>query len=180
MTAEMKPGGDLHDPRIAFGPLHLDPRAIIYSTILMLTAVALVSPGPGPFTFDEFVRAGGLLLAPLFAISMAHGFSEAIDLQIRLRRPLTWADRRHLIALNLQYMVIGVIAWATLLVPLALQWSVDAAVWQLYILGVLSLAGWGAAAAHHGGLPRRRQIMMGINYGVVGMLIVTIEVVLKH
>ena len=48
-------------------------------------------------TFHVLTR---LALAPVFALAMAHAFSDALDLQIRLGRRLTGRDRRHLLATN--------------------------------------------------------------------------------
>lgn len=171
---------DLHDPRIAFGPFRLDPRTITYSTILMLTAVALLNPQSETMTAGDLLVGFWVLLGPLFAISMAHGFSEAIDLQIRYRRRLTWADRRHLAAVNLQYLIIGVIAFVVLLVPFALGWSTEAALNLMYVLGVGSLMFWGGVAAYKAGLPRGRQIVLGLNYGILGFMIVIVEVWIRH
>lgn len=168
------------DPRIKLGPLNVDPRAIIYSTILMITAVAILDPEPGPLTPDSLLRGAAVLLGPLFAIAMAHGFSEAIDMQIRLRRRLTWADRRHLFVVNMQYLFMGVVGWVSVLISFLVGASVTEAMTQLYVLALASLVGWGVAAAHHAGLPWQRQIIMGLNYGVLGFLIVLLELWLRH
>lgn len=176
----MSEGTGLHDPRIAFGPFRLDPRTITYSTILMLTAIALLDPTTETITLEDLGIGFWVLFGPLFAISMAHGFSEAIDLQIRYRRRLTWADRRHLFAVNLQYMIIGVLAFAVLLVPFALRWSTDAALVLMYVFGVGSLMFWGGVAAYKAGLPRGRQLILGLNYGILGFIIVVIEVWIRH
>lgn len=171
---------DLHDPRIAFGPFRLDPRTITYSTILMLTAIALLEPVNETMSLNDLAIGAWVVFGPLFAISMAHGFSEAIDLQIRHRRRLTWADRRHLLAVNLQYMVVGVLAFIVLLVPFALRWTTDAALVVMYVFGIGSLMFWGGVAAYKAGLPRGRQFFMGLNYGILGFLIVVIEVWIRH
>ena len=171
---------DLHDPRIAFGPFRLDPRTITYSTILMLTAIALLQPENEVMTLDDLALGAWIVFGPLFAISMAHGFSEAIDLQIRHRRRLTWADRRHLLAVNLQYMIIGVLAFIVLLIPFALGWTTEAALALMYVFGVGSLMFWGGVAAYKAGLPPVRQFLMGLSYGTLGFLIVLVEVWIRH
>lgn len=171
---------DLHDPRIAFGPLRLDPRTITYSTILMLTALALIDPRNEQISVADLGTAAWVIFAPLFAISMAHGFSEAIDLQIRYRRRLTWADRRHLFVMNMQYMVIGVVAFAIACIAFALRRSTEETLFALYVFNVGSLAFWGGVAAYKAGLPLPRQITMGISYGFLGFLIVVIEVWIRH
>lgn len=180
MTAEMRTPIGPEDPRITLGPLRVDPRTIIYSTILVLTAVAIIDPGKQPLNTAALWQGFWILLGPLFAISMAHGFSEAIDLQIRLHRRLTWADRRHLLTVNLQYMFIGVIAWISLLISYAVGQTVSTAMNQLYVLGVASLVAWGVIAARHAGLPRSRQVVMGINYGAIGIIIVLVEIWIRH
>jgi hypothetical protein len=108
VSAQPPPVGDPHDIQFRVGPLVLDPHVLIYSTLMLLTAYALFDEGTELLVEGAWAGLIGITIAPLFALSMAHAFSDALDTQIRTGHRLTGAERRKIAADNLQYMYIGV------------------------------------------------------------------------
>ena len=74
------------------GPVSMDPHRIIYSTILLMTAYAIYDEGSLPIDRRGYIALFGLSIGPLFALAMAHVFSDALDLQIRNGRRLSDDD----------------------------------------------------------------------------------------
>lgn len=168
------------DPRLRIGPVRIDPRAAIYATIIMITALTVFEEGSGPMTWGLFRRTSGVLIAPLFALAMAHAFSEALDLQIRFHRRLNRHDRRHVFIVNMQYLYpcIGPVAFA--LLATLFHWDAGVTTWIILIALFISLFGWGFYAGRRAKLPVGRQLVFGVGYSLLGLIVLVVELMMTH
>ncbi len=158
----------------------IDPHKWIYATIMLMTAYAVYDEGIGPMDKGPLLEIIGISIAPLFALAMAHAFSEALDLQIRNKRRLSRADRLHLATENLVYLYVAIAPIIILTVLTIFQWDASAAVNMVNALGIFSLFFWGGYAARKAGLGRMRQFVFGMNYGVMGIIVILFELALTH
>jgi len=168
------------DPRVRIGPIWVDPRAAIYATIIMITALTVFDEGTGEMTWGMFRRTTAVLVAPLFALAMAHAFSEALDLQIRFHRRLNRHDRRHVFIVNMQYLYpcIGPVIFA--LIATLLGWDSGFTTWFILIALLLSLFWWGFYAGRRAQLPIGRQLVFGIGYALLGIIVLVVELWMTH
>ena len=174
------PHADPADLQWNVGFLTLDPHRLIYATIILMTAYAIFDEGTDPFRPGNLAALFGVALAPLFALAMAHAFSDALDLQIRNARRLTGADRRHLFAMNMQYMYVAIPPIVATALLALLGWDANAIVGIVQVLGLISLFFWGLFAARTAGLGRWRQVTFGVNYLVMGLIVIGVELALTH
>ncbi|MDP2287617.1 MAG: hypothetical protein Q8M73_03525 [Actinomycetota bacterium] len=158
----------------------LEPHALIYSTIMLMVAYSLFDEGTAPLLDGALLELSVLGLAALFALAMAHTFTEALDTQIQLRRRLTRQDRWRILLNNAQYMYVALPAILILLLLAPLNWDSDSAVTVLMIVGLGTLFFWGAFAARKAGLSRWRQLSFGLSYGFIGLLVLIVELALTH
>lgn len=161
--------------------LNFDPHRLIYATIMLIATLSIYGDSADDrLSTHTVLTLIAVLVAPLFALTMAHAFSDALDLQIMRGRRLNARDRRHLLATNLEYMYVAVppIAVTLILGPTSL--SGDAVVNVILVLGIVSLFMWGVFAARKAGLGRWGQARFGVNYSVMGLLIVIVELILTH
>ena len=119
-------------------------------------------------------------LAPLFALSMAHVFSDALDLQIRKGRRLTNHDRRHLLAANLQYMYIAIPPIVLIVLLSLFHMPATDVIRVVLVLGLLSLGWWGYYAGRKAGVPVLRRWIFALNYSFMGAVVIGIELLLTH
>lgn len=166
--------------RIRLLGLRLDPHRLIYSTLIMMVALAIFDEEADPFTGSNVGDIFVVVLMPLAALSLAHGFSDAIDIQIRTRHRLTRQDRRHIFATSVQYMLVGlpVLVLAVLFSFVGIAVEVAANIGE--ILGQVSLLFWGAFAARSAGLGRWAQVRFALVYSLLGSLIIAVEVLVAH
>ncbi|MCF8558025.1 MAG: hypothetical protein K9G28_10855 [Candidatus Nanopelagicales bacterium] len=166
--------------KLHFLGLSFDPHRLIYSTIILMTALAIYDEGDERLDSATVATLIGIMVAPLFALTMAHAFSDALDMQIRLGRKLNRTDRRRLLKANAEYMYIAIppIAITIALAFTAMRGNniIDIVLW----LGLISMFFWGMFAARKAELPRGRQVRTGLNYAVMGLLVLLIELVLTH
>lgn len=160
--------------------LTLDPHRLIYGTIILMTAFAIYDEGSAPLARGALIELFGVALAPLFALAMAHAFSDALDMQIRNGRRLSGADRRHVAAINLQYLYVALPPVLLMTILTILQWDANEIVAIVEVLGVLSLAAWGSLAARTAGLSRWRQTTFAVNYALMGVLVIGVELAITH
>ena len=161
--------------------LSFDPHRLIYATIVLIATLSIYDDSsPADFSTFTALALAAILIAPLFALAMAHAFSDALDLQITLGRRLTGHDRRHLLATNLEYLYIAIppLVVAFILGPSSIPPGQIIDV--LILMGLFSLFFWGMFAARKAGLGRWGQIRFGINYTAMGLLIVVVELILTH
>lgn len=178
-----------HDPtvggEIPVRPLRLfgmsfDPHIVIYSTIILLTAYAIYDQGDEPLIDGQWAEVIGISVAPLFALAMAHAFSDALDLQIRHSRRLSRHDRRHVLQTNLQFLYVGVPPSLLLIALTLLGWTADDALLFLMLLGLVTLFIWGVYAAKAARLPVWRRVTFGFGYLVMGAFVILVELILTH
>ena len=168
------------DPRIKLGPFRVDPRTIIYGTIILLASYAVFDDPSPEFTLEIFLEFAAITFIPLFAIAMAHMFSEALDIQIRYKRRLTRPERRVLLKTNLQFVYIGIVALLLGLIPLYFGWGPNDTDALLFLAGLVSLAFWGWFAATQAGLSWPRRLLFAFNYFMIGFAIVIVKLLVSH
>lgn len=171
---------DPHALRVGWGPFSADPHVLIYSTIILMTAYALWDEGTARLGDGTWFELIAISIAPLFALAMAHAFSDALDFQIRHGRRLTMPDRRHILVRNLAYMYVAIPPSLLLIVLTWLDWSADDAVELMLVLGLFSLLFWGMYAGRQAGVSRIRQISFGLSYMVMGLIVLLVELILTH
>ena len=160
--------------------LRLDVHALIYSTIILMTALALYDEGTDQLADGTWLSLLGISVAPLFALMMAHSFSDALDMQIRYGRKLTRHDRRVVLGTNVQYLYVAVPSTALLAIFTVARVDANVAVDITMLVGLASLFFWGAFAARKAQLGWGRQITFALGYGLMGVLVLVVELVLTH
>lgn len=160
--------------------IRFDAHRLIYATIIMLVSLAIYNDDAESFSGTRFVDLSIVVVLPLLALSFAHAFSDALDIQIRTRHRLTAEDRRQLLRAGFQYLSVGI---PVLVIGIIFEISggvaSDASEWG-QTLGVLSLFGWGAFAARAAGLGFWPQVRFAIVYGLLGVGIISVELALLH
>ncbi len=165
---------------ITFLGIRFDAHRLIYATIMLLVALAIYDDDVQAFSGTRFVDLFVIVMLPLFALSCAHAFADALDIQIKTKRRLTSADRRHLLGAALQYLSVGIpVLLIGVLYELAGGQAGEATEWGQG-LGVASLFLWGAFAARSAGLGPWAQMRFALIYGLVGLMIVAVELALVH
>ena len=126
------------------GKVAFDPHRLIYATIILMLALAVYNQEAESWSGTPFMDLVVVVFAPLLALSLAHAFSDALDVQIRTGKRLSAKERRHLLGIAVQYVAVGVPVVALGLVWLTVQQDPRAVVRVAEALGVASLFFWGA------------------------------------
>ncbi|NQW73011.1 MAG: hypothetical protein HQ453_09790 [Actinobacteria bacterium] len=116
----------------------------------------------------------------MFALAVAHAFSEVLDLQIRLRRRMNWADVVVILHSNLQFLYVSLIPIILLSIAWLLGIGANSAVNIILYFGLVSLAGWGAYGARQAGLRAWPCALFGAAYACLGALVVLLEIFIRH
>ena len=158
----------------------MNPRVIVYATIIQLAAFAIFDQGDGPVTEASFREIAAVSLSPMIAVALAHTFAEILDHQIAHGNRFQWRDVGELVRPNLQFVYVG-LAPILITIPFALTGATnDLVVNTVYAFGVASLFIWGFIAARRSGRPVRGQFLYALAYGILGLIVVVIELLLTH
>lgn len=158
----------------------MNPRVIVYATIIQLAAFAIFDHGDGPVTEASFREIAAVSLSPMIAVALAHTFAEVLDHQIAHGNRFRWRDVGELVRPNLQFLYVG-LAPIVIAIPFAVAGVTnDVVVNTVYAFGVASLFIWGFIAARGSGRPLRGQVLYALAYGILGLLVVGIELLLTH
>jgi hypothetical protein len=160
------------------GPIELQPRVIVYATIIQLTTFALFAPGNATWTSDAFWTLTAVSLGPMLALALAHMFSEILDHDIRgllFRNTLL-----EILRTNLQFLYVGVIPILLALPMRVFGLYANTTITLIFIVGTISLFIWGAIGARLAGRSLRQQLIFGVAYGFIGCGIVGLELLLRH
>lgn len=167
-------------PFVRFLGLVWDPHRLIYATLILMVALAIYEESTEPFSQETIGDVIAVVLAPLFALAMAHAFSDALDIQVRTGRRLSRADRRRLLNDGVQYLAVGVPVIALAVIDVFVGSSGVFVIDVSQALGVGSLFFWGAFAARRAGLDRWAQLRFAFIYGFLGLLVIVVELLLTH
>ena len=169
-----------HNTRLHVGPLWIEPRVVIYATLIQMTAYALFDVPDIPISVDGFNVLFWVAIVPMFALAVAHAFSEVLDLQIRLPRRMNWSDVVVILHANLQFLYVSLVPIILLSVAWLLGMSANSAVNIVLYFCLVSLAGWGAYGARQAGLRAWPCVMFGAAYACLGAFIVLLEIFIRH
>jgi len=180
-------GQDFERLTLSTAALRPNPRILVYGTLIQLVALVLASDSvTATLASDQRMNFAAwwditlIAVFPLVAVAVAHGFSEALDLQVRERRKLTWRDRSDIALSNVQFLYIAIFPSLLLLPGLVQRWLVTDALDLLLACGVLSLFGWGILVARTAGMTIPRQLWYGLSYLVLGLGVVALEIFAMH
>lgn len=164
---------------VTVGPLSVHPKRQIYALIVVLATLSVIHLG-GPLDAAAVGYVSAIIAAPMFALMMAHAYSEAASIQITCGRPLTWPERWHLLRDNFEFIWFG-ITFSLLLWPMvALRLDVDQAVDVLLLIGLCGLFGWGYTVGKRTGISLGRRFVMAMNYALLGLVVVVVEILAHH
>jgi hypothetical protein len=169
-----------HDSRLQIGPLWIEPRVVVYATIIQMTAYAIYDPVESAVTLDGFIQLFWIAVVPMFALAIAHGFSEVLDLQIRIRRSIKGHDLRVILHSNVQFLYVSLIPIILLIICWLIDVSEKSAVKFILYLGIISLAGWGGFGARRSGLKTWQWLLFGAAYACLGAIVVLLEILIRH
>ena len=167
-------------PFLHFLGIDWDPHRLIYGTIILMVALGIYEESDDPFNSETLLELILIVIAPLFALAAAHAFSDAIDIQVRTGRRLAGSDRRHLAFSGLQYLAVGVPVIALSMAVFAAGGDAWGAVDIAQGIGVGSLFFWGAFAARRAGLGSWAQFRFALIYGLLGFMVIIVELLLAH
>jgi hypothetical protein len=160
------------------GPIELQPRVIVYATIIQLSTFAFLNLGGIPWTGDRFVTLITVSLGPMLALALAHMFSEILDHDIR---GLLFRDTLiQILRTNLQFLYVGAIPIVLALPTLLFGFYANTTINLIFLVGTISLFVWGAIGARLAGRSLKQQLVFGVAYGFIGCIIVAIELWIHH
>lgn len=167
-------------PLLRFLGREWDPHRLIYGTIILMVALGIYEESDDVLDRQSLTDLALVVIAPLFALAAAHAFSDAIDIQVRTGSRLRSADRRHLAFAGLQYLAVGIPVIVISAGVFALGGDTKIAVDVAQGIGVASLFLWGAFAARRAGLGSWAQFRFALIYGLLGFLVIIVELLLAH
>jgi hypothetical protein len=149
---------------------------LTYMTVILMS-VLVVYDGWGDLT--TFAGIAAVVVAPVLATAIAHAFSEALDLIAHQRRPLRAHEWRHVLADQVHLLLVAVPPLLVLglgfITPLDPRGTVAVMLWT----GFATLVVLTALAAWRAGLRGWRLLAAGAAGGLLGLVVIALQVVLK-
>ncbi len=161
---------------LRLGRLRVNIERLTYMTVILMS-VLVVYDGWGGLT--SFLGIAAVVIAPVVATAIAHGFSEALDLIAHRRRPLHAAEWRHVVADQLHLLLVAVpplvVVAIGLVTPLDPRGTLAVMLW----CGFATLVLLTAMAAWRAGLRGWRLLVAGTAGGLLGLFVIALQIVLK-
>jgi hypothetical protein len=186
----MEPGTEQHSDDLAkreeellsfhIAGLPIDPRIAVYSTIILMSGLALLDFQDTELSWSQWGKVFGAAFAPVAAVAVAHAFADALGYEVRTKRQLNAKAMTHIVLHNLQFFYVAVITLVLLAPLLLLNVAASSAANILLILGTANLVGWGTFAGRRVGLGWRGVLIYAIAYGFVGVVVVWLKYWLTH
>lgn len=170
-TADAVPHAPL---RVLGMPIHLE--RLTYTTIVLMSVLVVYDEWSELTTFMGMTL---VIIGPILAIAIAHGFSEALDEIADYRRPLTWSEWRALLLSQLQVLFAAVpplvVVGLGFLSPLDADGTINVLIWT----AAVTLIALAAVAAYRAGLRGWRLVLAACVGGVIGLLVISLQILLK-
>ena len=162
------------------GPLRLSISRLVYAIIISLASLALYDEPDGPLTAPQVFILFLVVIGPVAALAAAHVFVDLTGEQLRLGNTPDAREIGTIIGHNAQFLTVGVTAGLWFLIAYALDLSTDDAVVLLLLIRVVELFALGAIVGRRSGASTRLRIVMTLGYGIVGLVVVAVELLLGH
>ena len=160
--------------------LPIDPRIAVYSTIILMSGLALLDFQDTELSWSQWGKVFGAALAPVAAVAVAHAFADALGYEVRTQTRLDAKAMGHIVRHNLQFFYVAVITLVILAPLLVFNVSASSAANILLVLGTANLVGWGTFAGRRVGLGWRGVLIYALAYGFVGVIVVLVKYWLTH
>jgi hypothetical protein len=165
------------DPEhLRVGPVEIRLERVVYATVVLMSVLAVYD---GWAELTSFLGVAVVIVAPLVALGIAHLFSEAIEEHYHLQRELTGDEWRRLAVGQLTILVAAVpplvvlgFGWVS---PLDERSTIALLLWT----GVVTLVILSLVAGRRAGIRGWRLAVAGLSGGVVGLLVISLQVLLK-
>lgn len=168
-----------HDEQLTllrWGPLRLDAEPCITRTVVLLTVLVVALDGG----VGDFANAAQVIIGLLLATFAAHLFASVLARRHRGVR-LTWSQIGHLTMREAQYLLLGVVPVAVLIVGeesglYTADDGVNIVIWLgLAFLALLGgLGGWRASHRWWG------VVRGALGAGFIGLIVLGLRIVLLH
>jgi hypothetical protein len=160
--------------------LTIDPRIAVYSTIILMSGLALLDFQDTELSWSQWGKVFGAAFAPVAAVAVAHAFADALGYEVRTKTRLDSRAISHVVFHNIQFFYVAVITLVLLAPMLLLNVAASSAANILLILGTANLVGWGTFAGRRVGLRWRGVLIYALAYGLVGVIVVWVKYWLTH
>jgi hypothetical protein len=161
---------------LARGSAHrLDLERLTYATVVVMSVLAVYSD----WDRLSFARAAMVILAPVVALAAAHYFSEVLHAHAELQRPLTHREWVHVAVRQVQLVLVAVPPLALLCIGRVTDADVERVTLVILTSGSLSLVALAAVAGGRAGLHGWARFWMALAGGVVGVLVIGVQILLK-
>jgi hypothetical protein len=160
--------------------LPIDPRIAVYSTIILMSGLALLDFQDTELSWSQWAKVFGAAFAPVAAVAVAHAFADALGYEVRTQTRLDAKAMGHIVRHNIQFFYVAVITLVILAPSLALNVAASTAANILMIIGTANLVGWGTFAGRRVGLGWRGVLIYALAYGFVGVIVVLVKYWLTH
>ena len=161
---------------IAVGRWRLRLDRLVYGTVVLMSVLAVYD---GWQELATYLGIMVVILAPLLALAIAHLFAEVLHAISELRHPLTRHEWEHHLRDQLPWFLSAVpplvalgIGWLS---PLDALSTITVVLWT----AVVTLVVIAAVAGRRAGLTGWRWLVTAASGGLVGLLVIGLQIVLK-
>lgn len=156
--------------------LRLDIERFTYTTVVLMSVLVVYD---GWADLASFVGVALVIIAPVLAISLADGFSEALHEMALAGRPLTGKEWRELIRGLAHVLAAAIPPLAVLAVGWLSPWDVRSTIVALLWTGTLTLVALAYVTARRTGLHGWRVIVASGFGGIIGLIVISLQILLK-
>jgi hypothetical protein len=149
---------------------------LVYATVVLMSVLVVYD---GWQQLASFAGLAAVIIAPMLALGIAHLFAEVLHAIAELRRPLTAPEWAHFAREQVSWflaalppLVVLGIGWVS---PMDALTTISLLIWT----GLLTLIALAAVAGHRAGLRGWRWVGSALSGGVIGLIVISLQVVLK-
>jgi hypothetical protein len=147
----------------------------VYGTITIMS-VLIVYDG---WETLRLVGVVAVILGPIIAMFLSHVFSASIAEQVKLERSLTNNERIAVVRSESRFLLLAVPPAVIAVVLNLAGLSLTTCIRVTLLFGVASLGFWGGLAGRRAGFAGRRLMLAVLAGLIVGVLILTVQVILQ-
>lgn len=163
------------NPRL--GPIEFDVGTWVYVTVTLMSILVVYD---GWQDLKRPLGIAAVVIGPTIALGTAHAFAEILESQVKTGRSTTAKEVRAALGEFAQFVLVAVPPLVLLVVTsLVFHQSPAESIRSMLVLGVASLAFWGAMAGSRVGLTGWR-LWVSASVGLlIGLLVLLLQLILK-